>query len=729
MPEKNGQSRIQPASQIHLASLDAAPLLSVRTASSQTYRASPNTIRTRIMSIRSFISAFSLGLPGRKRTWHWLVPMLLVMLFVSTLLWLPWQAQQMETTERQEQLIADTLWVEQTIRFQLERNEESIRLIGNEISSGYLSGKRLQDRMAVLIRNNRELERIIWLDVDGKTVTATDDSSLSLTDFSVSSRLTAERARASKTPQYSQPAPPPGLPGPMLMEYYVPLFSGEQYLGSLVASYSVASILDEMVPWWFAQDNEITLTDNDDNVIARRAAGGPGRNVYTHLRALELPYATVMLHTNSVKNAPKLLPNLLVGSVIALSIGLLVSLVALWRDINRRLAAEGALRQQVSFRTAMENSLMTGLRARDLEGRITYVNPAFCEMVGIPAEKLIGKTPPMPYWAPEAMDEYQQRFTQVLAGTVTPQYETIFQRSNGERFPVLIFESPLVDDSGRQTGWMGSILDISDRKRVEDLNQQQQEKLQASARLATMGEIASTLAHELNQPLAAISSYTTGALNMIDNGAGQGKAVDLNLLRPALEKTSIQAQRAGHIIRSVHTFVKRREPSREPVSIQALIENVTPLVELQARQFFVATQLHIAPNLPSVLADRVMLEQVLLNLTRNAIEAMQGVAPERRILRILAELDDESSSQQSVVVSVIDQGHGIPDEVAERLFSPFFSTKAEGMGMGLNICRTTVEFHGGTLAHANNPAGGTIFRFSLPVLSETVAEADIIEAK
>lgn len=674
-------------------------------------------------------SSFSFGLPNRKRTWHWLVPMLLVLLFLSTLLWLPWQAQQMEATERQEQLIADTLWVEQTIRFQLERNEDSLRLIGNEISAGYLSGKRLHDRMTVLIRNNRELERIIWLDSAGNTVTATDDSSLSLTDFSAASRLTAERARATKTPQYSQPTPPPGLNGPMLMEYYVPLYLGEQYLGSLVASYSVASILDEMVPWWFAQDNEITLTDSDDNMIARRAAGGPGRNVYTHRRALELPYATVILNTNSVKSAPKLLPNLLVGSVIALSIGLLWSLGALWRDINRRLAAEGALREQVAFRSAMENSLMTGLRARDLEGRITYVNPAFCDMVGIPAEDLIGKTPPMPYWAPEAMDEYQQRFTQVLAGTATPQYETVFQRSSGERFPVLIFESPLVDDKGRQTGWMGSILDISDRKKVEDLNQRQQEKLQASARLATMGEIASTLAHELNQPLAAISSYTTGALNMIDSSASRGGDINLDLLRPALEKASVQAQRAGHIIRSVHTFVKRRDPSREPITIQSLIDNVMPLVELQARQFFVATQVHIEPDLPSVRADRVMLEQVLLNLTRNGIEAMQDTLPARRILRIVAELDNESSTHPSVVVSVIDQGHGIPDEVAERLFSPFFSTKAEGMGMGLNVCRTTVEFHGGTLAHANNPAGGTIFRFSLPILSETVAEADLIEAK
>jgi two-component system, LuxR family, sensor histidine kinase DctS len=664
----------------------------------------------------------STGLPDRRRLWHWLLPMLLVLLFVFTLLWLPWQAQQMEATERQEQLIADTLWVEQTIRFQLERHEDSLRLIGNDIAAGHLSGGRLQDRMTVLVRNNRELNRIVWLDAHGKAVASTDDSTPSIADFSAASRLAAERARATKTPQYSQPAPPPGLNGPMLMDFHVPLFLGERYLGSLAASYSVDGILDEMVPWWFAQDNEILLADGDDNVIARRAAGGPGRNVYTHSRALDLPYASIALRTNSVKSAPKLLPNLLVGSVIALSVGLLWSLIALWRDINRRLAAEGALRQQVAFRTAMENSLMTGLRARDLTGRITYVNPAFCAMVGIPAEELVGKTPPMPYWAPEAMDEYQQRFSQVLAGTATPQYETIFQRANGERFPVLIFESPLVDDSGKQTGWMGSILDISDRKKAEDLTRRQQEKLQAGARLATMGEIASTLAHELNQPLAAISSYTAGALNMLNNASGPS-ALDLELLKPALEKASTQAQRAGHIIRSVHTFVKRREPSREPVTVQALIDSVIPLVELQARQFFVSIQVQVAPGLPAVLADRVMLEQVLLNLTRNAIEAMQDVAPERRILRIVAAFDVESSSQRIIAVSVIDQGHGISQEAAERLFSPFFSTKAEGMGMGLKICRTTVEFHGGTLVHTDNPAGGTIFRFTLPAHADTVAEA------
>lgn len=652
--------------------------------------------------------------PGRKTTLRWLIPFLLVCLFMATLIWLPRQAQQMEASERLEQLIADSLWVEQAIRFQLSRDDESMRIIGREIVTGRLRQDHFRSRLNALLRNNREFYRVTWFNADNKPMASTDDFPITREDLSEPSRMTGERARLIRRPLYSPPAVPPGIAEPALMDYHVPLFRDNHYVGSLVASYAVVRILNEMVPWWFAQDNEISLTDTDDNVVARRTSGGAGLNVYTHRREMELPGLTLVLHTNSTKSAPKLLPNLLVGSVIVLSLGLLWSLWALWRDINRRTTAEGALLNEAAFRAAMENSLVTGMRARDLRGRITYVNPAFCKMVGIPAEQLVGKIPPMPYWAPEAMDEYQERFSNVLAGRATPQFETIFQRSDGERFPVLIFESPLVDQHGKQTGWMGSILDISERKRAEDLNRTQEEKLQASARLASMGEIASTLAHELNQPLAAISSFTTGALNMMQ----QGNA-DPGALQPALEKIHAQAQRAGHVIRSVHQFVKKREPARQPLQIRQLVDNVTPLVELQAQQFFVVLQTHIPPKLPPVLGDQVLLEQVILNLTRNGIQAMAGVPSERRILRIAAEIDRSPGSAGSVVVSVIDQGHGIAEDVAVRLFSPFFSTKAEGMGMGLNICRTTIEFHGGTLTYTDNPAGGTIFRFSLPAQGGT----------
>ncbi len=650
------------------------------------------------------------ALIGRRPPWRWLAVTLLVVLFFPIVLWLPWQAQRLEATERQEQLIADTLWVEQTMRFQLARDEESIGLVAAEISAGKLGQARFRERLVPMLHNSREILRIDWLDARGTLLVSSSNAAIAeLNALSEASAGIAGLLLNNRIARY-QMLPAKSDDTPSLLLYHVPIFSGSSHIGSLRTSYSPDLLLEEMVPWWFAQDNEISLLDADDALLSRRSAGGLGRSVYTHQRPLDLPGVTMGLRTNSIKSAPKLLPNLLVGSVVLLSLGLLGSLWALWRDINRRIAAEVALRQQISFRTAMENSLLTGLRARDLSGRVTYVNPAFCQMVGIPAEQLVGMAPPMPYWAPEVMDDYQQRFSQVLSGKVAPQHETIFQRANGERFPVLIFESPLVDASGKQTGWMGSLLDISDRRRAEELNRQQQEKLQASARLATMGEMASTLAHELNQPLAAISSYTIGALNLLESEAAK---IDTALLKQALEKASAQAQRAGQIIRSVHTFVKKREPMRERVSLKTLIESVAPLIELQARPLFVSMILNIRADLPPVMADRVLLEQVVLNLTRNAVEAMRATAPEKRMLRIVTHLD-ATVQPPHVVVQIIDRGHGIADEVSERLFSPFFSTKAEGMGMGLNICRSAIEFHGGVLNHRNNPQGGTIFQFSLP---------------
>ncbi|MDB5906703.1 MAG: sensor histidine kinase [Massilia sp.] len=637
---------------------------------------------------------------------RFLLPALLVLLFLAVLLWLPWQAREMERNERQEQLIADTLWVEQAVRFELSRSEEALATFGNELAADPPEAA-VRARFAQMLKNGHELARVRWLDRHAHTVAESnpDQPAGALSD---PSQEAWELARATRKGRYSEPyfATPSG---PALVDYHLPLFRAGAFAGSLSATYDLKTLLDETVPWWFAQDNAISLIDRDDKLLAQRAAAGPGRGVYTHKRPLDLPGSTMVLATDSVKGAPRLLPNLLVGSVIALALGLLLSLAALWRHIARRLAAEGALRQQMAFRTAMENSQVTGLRARDLEGRVTYVNPAFCQIVGLPREELVGKAPPMPYWAPEAMADYQQRLASVLAGNVTPQFETIFQRADGVRVPVLIFEAPLVDSDGCQTGWMGSVLDISDRKNAEELARQQQEKLQASARLASMGEISSMLAHELNQPLAAISSYTTGALNLLGRASDAGSALDPGVLKPALEQASLQARRAGQIIRSVHEFVKKREPQRQLVDIESVVDGIGALIEMQASKFFVAIQTSIPPGLPAVSADRMMLEQVLLNLTRNGIEAMQAVAPERRVLRIVA-----TQEAGQVTVAVIDQGHGIAPEVAERLFSPFFSTKAEGMGMGLSICRTAIEFHGGTLSHSANPAGGTVFKFALP---------------
>ncbi|HEU4777132.1 MAG TPA: PAS domain-containing protein, partial [Telluria sp.] len=316
-------------------------------------------------------------LPVRARRlgalWRWLLPVLLISLFLAVLFWLPWQARQMESNERQEQLIADTLWVEQAVRFQLGRNEEALALLGADLGGRDRAG--LQARLDQLRKNSHELVGVTWRDNAGHPVMS---SGIVAQALSPASQLAADNARKTGRGRYSEPY----QAGASQMDYHLPLAGG----ASLVAVYNLKVVLDETVPWWFAQDNAISLVTHDDTVVARRAAAGPGRGIYTHKRELDLPGANLRLATDSVKGAPRLLPNLLVGSVIALSLGLLWSLVALWRHISRRLVAEGALRQQMSFRTAMENSLLTGLRARDLEGRVTYVNPAFCQIVGYPTE-------------------------------------------------------------------------------------------------------------------------------------------------------------------------------------------------------------------------------------------------------------------------------------------------------------------------------------------------------
>ena len=197
-------------------------------------------------------------------------------------------------------------------------------------------------------------------------------------------------------------------------------------------------------------------------------------------------------------------------------------------------------------------------------------------------------------------------------------------RRNGERIAVLIFEAPLVDGAGRHTGWMSAVLDVSAQRRVEELSRQQQERLQATARLATVGEMASLLSHELNQPLAAIASYAAGSLNLLQAGAPDAETA--TMLQQAAQRIAEQAERAGRVIKSVHDFVRRREQARESVRVDVLFDAVLPLVRLQARKSGTRIEVELPEPPPRVLCDRTMIEQVLLNLTRNGIQAMESHA-------------------------------------------------------------------------------------------------------
>jgi two-component system sensor histidine kinase DctS len=426
---------------------------------------------------------------------------------------------------------------------------------------------------------------------------------------------------------------------------------------------------------------------------------------------VDLPGGALQLRADSAEVRPHLIPNLSLALVVGLSIALMALVLLLARDVRRRAAAETRLAEALALRKAMEDSLVTGLRARDLDGRITYVNPAFCRMVGFSADELLGAAQP-PYWPPEHAREYEarqadRRSTQPPADA-RGAHETVFMRKSGERFPVVIYEAPLVDSAGRHTGWMSAAVDIAEQRRVEDLSRQQQERLQATARLATVGEMASLLSHELNQPLAAIASYATGSLNLLE--APEALSEDREMLRQAVARIAEQAERAGRTIKSVHDFVRRREQAREALSAALLVDAVLPLVRLQARKSGTRVDVELPSPPPRVWADRTMIEQVLLNLTRNAIQAMESEATPlaRRVLGIRV----QASRAGWVEFDVSDAGPGIDPPVAARLFTPFFTTRSEGMGLGLSLCRTVIEQHGGTLDFDTGP-GGTTFRFTL----------------
>jgi two-component system sensor histidine kinase DctS len=237
--------------------------------------------------------------------------------------------------------------------------------------------------------------------------------------------------------------------------------------------------------------------------------------------------------------------------------------------------------------------------------------------------------------------------------------------------------------------------------------------------------MASLLSHELNQPLAAISGYATGTINLLKSqmaaqaASGGGDADSMPDIEMAMRRIAEQAERAGKVIKSVHDFVRRRDKEREPVGPQALLDAIMPLVSLQARKLGVRVEIRLKQGLPAVFCDRTMVEQVLLNLARNAMQAMDQVHvvnPSLLIeVRRAAAGSQPTPGKNWLEFTVADVGPGIADQVKQQLFTPFFTTKAEGMGLGLSLCRTVVEQHGGFLGFEPNRPQGTIFRFTLPV--------------
>ena len=676
--------------------------------------------------------AFARTVWANRRLWRmtlkwnrrWSLWVLLVALLVSMLGTLVWLAGRYEGSLIQTRLDRDTAEIVTDIRTGLTRNIQSLEALQSSERDTELW--RLQ--VSELLRQHREILSIEWRD------TSLDVVRSGSTPFrpSVFDRMGRASAMMDTTqacatalhlsgPAYSGSYFMPqkdGL-GIELLDLCIPLMDDGQLTGYNVVTYSLQEILSELVNKQLSRGQGLSFTETDGTRLAIAGTPTRGKRIYSAYQLLDLPGTTLVVRMDSWHGTPDFFPNVLTALVSAMAIALVAVLLLLGRDMRRRLKAESDLADALAFRKAMEDSLVTGLRARDLQGRITYVNPAFCEMVGVDAKELLDHNFPSPYWPPELAGAYQDRQAIRLASASLPRggHESIFMRRDGTRFPVLIIEAPLINATGKHTGWMSAILDISEQRRIEEVSRTSQDRLQASARLAMVGEMASLLSHELNQPLAAISSYATGSLNLL----GDARSTDITLsadLRLALKRISEQAERAGKVIKSVHDFVRRRDQVRERVSPRSLLDAIMPLISLQARKLSVRLVIEVDPVCAVVLCDRTMVEQVLLNLARNGMQAMQAESRKthahERVLTLRVKPAAASEANRWVEFSVTDQGVGISDEVAEKLFTPFFTTRAEGMGLGLSLCRTVIEQHGGYLGHEPAKPHGTIFKFTLP---------------
>ncbi|WP_374406604.1 nitrogen regulation protein NR(II) [Hydrogenophaga sp.] len=659
---------------------------------------------------------------------RWLLWGALLLLVAALLGVLVFLAAKYEEVRDQEALERDAVSLAGDIRGGLVRNVQTLQ----SLHSVAPTAGSWQEPAAELLAQHRELMRLEWRD-SGMVVLVSRDTAYvpdlyghlvreqALPDVRQACENATRLSGPSFSPSYFWPMSS-GL-GMELMEMCLPVVRGGVADGYLIATYALPGLLSELTNRDLTRGRGLAFTEVDGTRLALHSVVGGNRRVQVASTLLDLPGHTLMLRLESQRRAAGLFPNVLTAVVGALSLALLAVLVLLGRDMRLRQRAENEAAQALAFRKAMENSLVTGLRARDMQGSVTYVNPAFCQMVGFSAEELIGSGQPAPWWPPELVDEYQQRQAVRLAGQLLPRegYESVFQRKDGTRFPVLIIEAPLIDAQGKQTGFMSAILDLSEQRRIEELNRTSQERLQATARLATVGEMASLLSHELNQPLAAIASYASGTLNLLDDAEAQASP---ELLRQAMQRVAQQAERAGRVIKSVADFVRRREQVREVVAPQRLLDAIMPLLSLQAKKLDIRLRTRVAPGCPAVLCDRTMIEQVLLNLARNGMQAMpEGDPPHSSGLRVLSldigpvtalQSDADTPRKGWVECVVTDHGRGLSDEVREKLFTPFFTTKAEGMGLGLSLCRTVVEQHGGALAHEPAQPRGTVFRFTLP---------------
>ncbi|MGJ7520816.1 PAS domain S-box protein [Variovorax sp. LT1P1] len=800
-----------------------------------------------------------------------LVPLAAVILFLAAIVSAFWYLRAEEIEREQESVKRDVEYAQQRLRLRLLERQEQLMRLARDASNREIDAAEFGSRAESLVSQYPELQAISWID-DRRRFKANYvapsvhpaqqhvlDEVLRPGDIESNYAL----ARELRQPVFSQPVTG-GDPVAML-QLHIPLFDQGLFAGVVLGEFSIDSLLRYGVPPEVSARYAVALLDAKGGVLAGntvnpRAEGTRLLPWVEHTNEYEVPVSpignAVLLRAQAYRTSPGLVGNGLFWLVGALSVLTAWMLIGTWRHTRRRLQAQQALIAETNFRRAMENSMLTGMRVLDLDGRITYVNAAFCAMTGWSESELVGQKPPFPYWLESDREVMNERLEEELHGRALPGgFQVRVKRKNTSVFNARLYVSPLIDARGHQTGWMTSMTDITEPTRIReqlsasyerfttvlealdaavsvapigseellfanklyrlwfgsdtvghlamvaqagvpasaahddalddvdpyaglpidtlttaqpanneifvpelgkwlevrsryltwvdgrlaqlviatditprrDAEEQaaaQADRAQAASRLITMGEMASSVAHELNQPLTAITNYCNGMMSRI-----KGQQIDSDALLAALEKTAKQAQRAGQIIQRIRSFVKRSEPNRTAADVPTMVGEAVELAGIELRRRNVRLNHYVAARLPIVQVDRILIEQVLVNLLKNAAESIdlaeRPLARRSVELRVLPKVIE---NQKAIEFSVQDTGMGLAPEVMDRLYEAFFSTKAEGMGIGLNLCRTIVESHRGRMQAENIYNGpdvvGCRFSFWIPVMDASSSVAN-----
>ncbi len=771
-----------------------------------------------------------------KQTWLWLAPYVAIGVFAIAMLVITALLQWRELDTARSALEGDMHWAERTIESRLHAHIDFLGELGREQEFKQLTYESFQVRAARYVRDAPEIAAIVWVDTDGKVEwVAPNESNVTFVGEQLSGqrlsalrealRIRRELVSADYPDAYQRPA----------HDIIFPVQRGSADIGAFIAVQSLETLLRSTLPAVFTARYSLTIVDTENREVFSNSSIKPTDRKISGTISLDLPNNRLGLNIIAYRGGGAWLPLLPAALIIILTVIATITLIQLRRHAQHRAKTEEQLRAAYAFRQAMSQSMVTGLRAIDLKGRITFVNSSFCRMTGFDESELVGIAPPYPYWPPEEFEQLQHNIDQALAGQAPARgFEMRIMRKNGERFDVRLYFSPLIDTDGAQIGWMASMnditepkrvrveleraherfvtvidgldaavhvadvqtgeilfanrafqnifgfdtvgrdsalvttacrapaeslacdpaslktddlpcelfdgeiqhalsghwyhlherairwvdgrtvrvqitADITDRKHIDEVNLQQQKRLEQTSRLITMGEMASSLAHELNQPLSAIANYCAGCVKRMQ--AGNYKFDDL---LAAMQKAAEQAERAGKIIRRMRDMVKKSDPVRLPISLEELVDETRAFADIEAQRTGTQIIVDIPEKLPRIVVDHIMIEQVLLNLLKNGIEAMNDVPFERRRLTIQAKPVDE----RMLEISVADHGHGLNEDDIEKIFAPFYTTKPEGMGIGLAICRSIIEFHQGRLWVEPRREGGTVFRFTVPLEEE-----------